>query len=85
MSIRQLELQNLRPDWACRENQPEVFRLEVTEDELFMKKLVQKKRYWARWWMIWPNRLQSLLLVSEVTGGFLEVLAQGHGCLRVIT
>lgn len=43
MSIRQLELQNLRPDWGYRENQPEVFRLEVTEDELFMKRLVQKK------------------------------------------
>lgn len=43
MSIRQLGLQNLRPDWGYRENQPEVFRLEVTEDELFMKRLVQKK------------------------------------------
>ena len=83
MSIRQLELQNVRQDWGCRENQPQVVRLEVTEDELFMRRPVQKKRCRARWWKIWLIRVQSLHFITEMTVGVLGGVSTGNDCLGV--
>lgn len=60
---------NFRCDWGRRENQSQVFGLGVSEGELFMKRPVQEKRCWARWWKSWLIRLPSLHLSTEMTLG----------------